>query len=138
MGGISRFDGRTRQVEPDPGSVLVLGGGVAERDLEAAAAATPGTRWQLAGSSASTWIEDPWEAFEGFMRQAAALQASDRALSQILADQPDLAGALGVEPFVGTGQHQSRGHRRRTAAAAADSDPTTALTIRTIRGGNVF
>ncbi|MBL7261323.1 hypothetical protein [Paractinoplanes lichenicola] len=64
VGGISRFDGRTREVEPTPGTVLVLGGGVAERDLDAAAAATPGTRWQHAGSSARTWLADPWDALQ--------------------------------------------------------------------------
>jgi hypothetical protein len=64
VGGISRFDGRTRDAEPDPGTVLVLGGGVAESDLAAAAAATPGIRWRLAGSSASTWIGDPWDALQ--------------------------------------------------------------------------
>ncbi len=46
---------------------------------------------QLAGLAQDALaVEDPWAAFEGFMRQAAALQASDRALSQILAEQPDL------------------------------------------------
>ncbi|MBM2620348.1 hypothetical protein JIG36_33040 [Actinoplanes sp. LDG1-06] len=64
VGGISRFDGRERDVEPDPGRVLVLGGGVAGSDLASAAAATPETQWQLAGGTASTWIEDPWEALQ--------------------------------------------------------------------------
>ncbi|GAB2615110.1 hypothetical protein Aab01nite_27350 [Paractinoplanes abujensis] len=64
VGGISRFDGRTREVGATPGTVLVLGGGVTERDLAAAAAATPDARWQLAGSSARTWIEDPWDALQ--------------------------------------------------------------------------
>jgi UDP-N-acetylglucosamine:LPS N-acetylglucosamine transferase len=62
VGGISRFDGRERQVRPTPGTVLVLGGGMGERDLAAAAAATPRTRWQHAGSSSATWVDDPWEA----------------------------------------------------------------------------
>jgi hypothetical protein len=64
VGGISRFDGRTRDRDPDPGTVLVLGAGVTERDLAAAASAAPDTRWQLAGSTASTWIDDPWEALQ--------------------------------------------------------------------------
>ncbi len=64
VGGISRFDGRTREIAPEPGTVLVLGGGVSESDLSAAAAATPGTRWQHAGGTASTWVEDPWEALQ--------------------------------------------------------------------------
>ncbi|MCO8271624.1 hypothetical protein M1L60_13590 [Actinoplanes sp. TRM 88003] len=64
VGGISRFDGRTREISPDPGTVLVLGGGVAESDLAAAAAATPGTHWQRAGGTASTWVDDPWEALQ--------------------------------------------------------------------------
>lgn len=64
VGGISRFDGRTRQAAPEPGTVLVLGGGVSESDLAHAAAATPGARWERAGSSASTWLADPWEALQ--------------------------------------------------------------------------
>lgn len=35
-------------------------------------------------------IADPWEAVEAFVRRGAALQASDRALSQVLAEQPGL------------------------------------------------
>ena len=66
VGGISRFDGRPRAAEPDPGTVLVLGGGLVEGDfaerVARAAGATPGTRWQLAGGA--TWIEDPWEALQ--------------------------------------------------------------------------
>ncbi|MFI5934203.1 glycosyltransferase [Actinoplanes sp. NPDC051494] len=68
VGGISRFDSRTRDTEPDPGTVLVLGGGAAEDDLAdrvaRASAATPGTHWQLAGGSAATWLEDPWQALQ--------------------------------------------------------------------------
>jgi hypothetical protein len=64
VGGISRFDGRTRSLTAEPGTVLVLGNGVCEDDLARAAAATPGIRWELAGSSASTWIDDPWEALQ--------------------------------------------------------------------------
>jgi AcrR family transcriptional regulator len=46
---------------------------------------------QLAGFAQDALaIEDPWEAFAGFMHRAAELQASDRALSQLLTDQPDL------------------------------------------------
>jgi len=46
---------------------------------------------QLAGFAQDALeVEDPWEAFEGFMRRGATLQASDLALSQVLADQPDL------------------------------------------------
>src|SRR3954469_16905702 len=33
-------------------------------------------------------VEDPWEAFTGFLRRGAALNASDRALSQMLVEQP--------------------------------------------------
>jgi AcrR family transcriptional regulator len=33
---------------------------------------------------------DPWEGFAGFLRRCADLQASDRALSQVLQEQPDL------------------------------------------------
>ncbi|AGZ42932.1 glycosyl transferase [Actinoplanes friuliensis DSM 7358] len=66
VGGISRFDGRVRDAEPDPGTVLVLGGGIVEGDLTErvarAAAASPGTRWQVAGGP--TWIDDPWLALQ--------------------------------------------------------------------------
>lgn len=64
VGGVSRFDGRPRDVEPEPGTVLVLGAGVGQRDLDSAAAATPGTRWLAAGTSASNWVEDPWDALQ--------------------------------------------------------------------------
>lgn len=68
VGGISRFGGLRRDAEPDPGTVLVLGGGLVEGDfaerVASAAAATPGTTWQLAGGSASTWIDNPWEALQ--------------------------------------------------------------------------
>ena len=33
---------------------------------------------------------DSWEAFSGFMRRAAALQASDRALAEVMAAQPEV------------------------------------------------
>ncbi len=53
---------------------------------------------QLAGLAQDALaVEDPWAAFEGFMRRAAELQASDRALSQILAEQPDLMGSAACE-----------------------------------------
>lgn len=64
VGGISRFDGREREADPEPGTVLVLGNGVSGSDIDAASAAVPRTRWRLAGSSRSTWIEDPWEALQ--------------------------------------------------------------------------
>jgi AcrR family transcriptional regulator len=35
-------------------------------------------------------VEDPWEAIRDFAHRAATMQASDRALSQILAQRPDL------------------------------------------------
>jgi hypothetical protein len=65
VGGISRFDHRVRDLDRDPGTVLVLGGdGDLAGRVTRAAAATPGTRWHLAGGSASTWIDDPWEALQ--------------------------------------------------------------------------
>ncbi|AGL16567.1 glycosyltransferase [Actinoplanes sp. N902-109] len=64
VGGISRFDSRSRTRTPEPGTVLVLGGGVAQEDLAAAASATPGTRWLHAGATAGAWVEDPWEALQ--------------------------------------------------------------------------
>jgi AcrR family transcriptional regulator len=46
---------------------------------------------QIAGFAAEALeVEDPWEAFAGFIRRSAELQASDRALSQLLVEQPDL------------------------------------------------
>jgi AcrR family transcriptional regulator len=35
-------------------------------------------------------VEDPWEAFSGFMRQGAELLAENRALAQISADRPEV------------------------------------------------
>jgi AcrR family transcriptional regulator len=44
---------------------------------------------QIAGYAADALeVEDPWEAFTGFLRRCADLQASDRALSQMLVEQP--------------------------------------------------
>ena len=63
VGGISRFDGRVRDAERKPGTVLVLGADFAGH-VARAAAATPGTRWQHAGGSVSTWIDDPWVALQ--------------------------------------------------------------------------
>jgi AcrR family transcriptional regulator len=34
--------------------------------------------------------QDPWQAFSDFMHSSVAMQASDRALSQVMASQPDL------------------------------------------------
>jgi AcrR family transcriptional regulator len=34
--------------------------------------------------------DDAWEAFRGFMRRSAALQASDRALAEVMAAQPEV------------------------------------------------
>src|SRR3954469_18188531 len=46
---------------------------------------------QIAGyAETALTVEDPWEAFAGFLRRCAQLQAEDRALSQVLQDQPDL------------------------------------------------
>jgi glycosyl transferase family 28 len=63
VGGISRFDDRVRDAEPEPGTVLVLGADFAGH-VARAAAANPGTRWHHAGGSASTWIDDPWAALQ--------------------------------------------------------------------------
>ena len=41
--------------------------------------------------------QDPWAAFEDFLRRAATLQASDRALSQLLTDQPELMRSAACE-----------------------------------------
>jgi AcrR family transcriptional regulator len=35
-------------------------------------------------------VEDPWEAFAGFLRACARLQAGDRALSEMLQERPEL------------------------------------------------
>src|SRR3954452_14861567 len=46
---------------------------------------------QIAGFAAEALdVADPWEAFAGFVRRCAELQASDRALSEVLQHQPDL------------------------------------------------
>ena len=46
---------------------------------------------QIAGFAAEALdVEDPWEAFTGFVRRCAKLQASDRLLSQALIEQPDV------------------------------------------------
>jgi AcrR family transcriptional regulator len=44
---------------------------------------------QVAGFAAEALeVEDPWEAFAGFLRRCARLNTSDRALSQMLIEQP--------------------------------------------------
>ena len=43
-----------------------------------------------AAADAALEVEDPWEAFVGFVRRCAELQAADLALSQVLQDQPAL------------------------------------------------
>ncbi len=67
VGGISRFDRRVRTIQPDPDTVLVLGGtdenSLTER-VARAAAATPDLRWSLIGASQRTWLDDPWEALQ--------------------------------------------------------------------------
>jgi AcrR family transcriptional regulator len=46
---------------------------------------------QIAGfAEEALTVEEPWEAFEGFLRRSATLQASDRLLSQVPQEQPDL------------------------------------------------
>ena len=35
-------------------------------------------------------VEDPWEAFSGFVRSGAALMADSRALPQVMADRPEM------------------------------------------------
>lgn len=57
VGGISRFDGRPRTGPPEPGRVLLLGGGSAgERAGEAGEAARD---WRRLGGD-GPWVEDPW------------------------------------------------------------------------------
>lgn len=45
----------------------------------------------------SLTVQDPWDAIVDFTNRVAALQASDRALSQILVARPDLMGAAACE-----------------------------------------
>jgi AcrR family transcriptional regulator len=46
---------------------------------------------QMAGFAAEALTDaDPWEAFAGFLRRCGELQAADRALSELLLDQPEL------------------------------------------------
>lgn len=63
VGGISRFAGRARAAEPQPGTVLALGGGEHDAEWAAlvrAAAASSARSWRLAGAGA--WLDDPWRA----------------------------------------------------------------------------
>jgi len=53
---------------------------------------------QLAGFAQDALaVDDPWAAFEGFLHRAAVLQSSDRALSQLLTEQPGLMRAAACE-----------------------------------------
>jgi AcrR family transcriptional regulator len=44
-------------------------------------------------AEAALVIDDPWEAFETFIRAAARIQTEDRALSEVLTSRPDVMGA---------------------------------------------
>jgi len=46
---------------------------------------------ELANEALET--EDPWEAFESFMRASAKIQTEDRALSEVLTSRPEVMGA---------------------------------------------
>jgi AcrR family transcriptional regulator len=70
-------------------------------------------------------VTDAWDAFAGFLQRCAALQASDRALSEVLQDQPDLMSnaacrQVGLQDVVGkvVGRAQAAGTLRRDFHAA--------------------
>jgi AcrR family transcriptional regulator len=87
-------DGRQAQMD-DIARRAKVGVGTVYRHFptkEALLAALAADRFhQIAGfAEEALEVEDPWEAFEGFLRRSAALQASDRLLSQVLQEQPEL------------------------------------------------
>jgi AcrR family transcriptional regulator len=67
--------------------------------------------------------DDPWEAFEGFMRASARIQTDDRALSEVLTSRPGTMGraaeAVDILGLVGEilGRAQSAGVVREDARA---------------------
>ena len=69
---------------------------------------------------------DSWEAFSGFMRRAAELQASDRALAEVMAAQPEVMrdAARGREDLHAASPSSSRALRRRAACGRTWSLPT--------------
>jgi hypothetical protein len=63
LGAISRFPVAREQVEPTPGSVLVLngtGGRQLTPEVDRARAATPAWDWVHLGGPGGPWSEDPW------------------------------------------------------------------------------
>ncbi|OUZ07264.1 hypothetical protein BHE97_17320 [Aeromicrobium sp. PE09-221] len=64
VGAFSRFDDRVPPPGPETRRVaLLLGRGghdVPEEAVDRARASTPDWEWSLAGSSAASWVEDPW------------------------------------------------------------------------------
>jgi AcrR family transcriptional regulator len=67
--------------------------------------------------------DDPWEAFEGFMRASARIQTDDRALSEVLTSRPETMGraaeAVDILGLVGEilGRAQAAGVVREDARA---------------------
>ena len=87
-------DGRDAQMD-DIARRAKVGVGTVYRHFptkEALLAALADDRFeQMAGFAIEALeVEDPWEAFAGFVRRCAELQAADLALSQVLQDQPAL------------------------------------------------
>lgn len=65
VGGISRFAGRRRTREPEPGTVLVLGGRggfeLSRADLDAVREALPDHTVTVLGVAGAPWVDDPWD-----------------------------------------------------------------------------
>ena len=64
---------------------------------------------------------DPWEAFSGFMRRSAELQASDRALAEVMAAQPEVMRRRCAQPG-GPARRRRRAVSRAQAAGSLRPD----------------
>ncbi|PFG65582.1 hypothetical protein B0O41_0348 [Propionibacteriaceae bacterium ES.041] len=115
VGGLSRFAGRARVADPEPGRVLLLGGtGGSDpadgtqpwRTAGAGGAAGDGWQWQLLGGAEGTWLADPWPAL--CRAEVVVCQTGQNAVAD--------AGAAGAR-LVAVPQQRPFGEQRATARA---------------------
>ncbi|PWW66855.1 glycosyltransferase [Actinokineospora spheciospongiae] len=120
LGAVSRFDDRTAPDPPGPGRVLALWGTggteVGAAEVIAAAEATPGWEWEVAGPPSAEpgpgnlrwrgWLADPWPALGA--AGVVVTHAGQNALAEVAAAR---------RPAVVIPQPRPFGEQRATAAA---------------------
>lgn len=87
VGGLSRYDERPASSPPGDRRVAVLWGSggseVSAADVAAAAAATPGWTWDVAGLPGSPWVGDPWDLLQA--ADVVVTHAGQNALAEVAA-----------------------------------------------------